>query len=68
MKEHDRKKKTTTTIALSATELNRLDRLTEEVNALADYPRRVRRTHVIRAILALAKNISAARVLQHLQF
>lgn len=68
MKEHDKKMKTTTTIALSATELDRLDRLTEEVNALADHPRRVRRTHVIRAILAMAKNISAARVLQHLQF
>lgn len=68
MKEHNKKIKTTTTIALSATELDRLDKLTEEVNSLADYPRRVRRTHVIRAILAMAKNISAARVLQHLQF
>ena len=68
MKEHNKKIKTTTTIALSATELDRLDKLTEEVCALADYPRRVRRTHVIRAILAMAKNISATRVLQHLQF
>jgi hypothetical protein len=68
MEQQNKKRPSATTILFTTRELAHLDKLTEEVNGLADLPRRISRGHIVRAIIAIAKNVSAERILKNLQF
>lgn len=57
-----------TSIKLTKGERLYLSKLTAEINALADVPRRISRGHVIRAIIAMSRTVRPERILKNLQF
>lgn len=68
MEQQIKKRPSATTILFTSRELAHLNKLTEEINGLAGLPRRISRGHIVRAIIAIAKNVKAERILKNLQF
>lgn len=62
------KKTNQISIQFTAAELQHLAQLTAQINEIADAPRRISRGHVVRAIVAMARNATPERILKHLPF